>query len=135
MDIIKWRAAYATGISSMDIQHQKLIGLINKMYTVLRNEEPDSSIQGVLDEMAEYAESHLKDEETILESNDYPDFANHLAIHKSYLDKLKVLMTEWQNEDKAAAMDIYTFLRQWWMGHIVTEDQKYGEFLKDKGIK
>lgn len=43
-------------------------------------------------------------------------------------------MDESKNDQEAALQDTYNFLRQWWMGHIVAEDQKYGEFLKSKGI-
>jgi hemerythrin-like metal-binding protein len=134
MDLIKWRESYETGISSMDKQHQKLIELINELYKVLRKEESNESIEEVLLEMTTYAEKHLQVEEGILEANGYPDFANHIAIHQTYRDKLTTLMTESKKEHEAVVKDTYAFLRQWWMGHIVTEDKKYGEFLKAKGV-
>lgn len=134
MDIIKWRESYQTGIKSMDEQHQKLIELINKLYRVIRKEESSDSIKEVLDEMNKYAAKHLKEEEAILRTNDYPDYANHIATHQNYLDKLEKLMVEAKEENEAAVNDTYVFLRQWWMGHIVAEDQKYGEFLKSKGV-
>jgi len=43
-------------------------------------------------------------------------------------------MAEAKEENEAAVNDTYVFLRQWWMGHIVAVDQKYGEFLKSKGV-
>lgn len=134
MDIIKWRESYQTGIKSMDEQHQKLIELINKLYRVIRKEESSDSIKEVLDEMNKYAAKHLKEEEAILRTNDYPDYANHIATHQNYLDKLEKLMAEAKEENEAAVNDTYVFLRQWWMGHIVAEDQKYGDFLKSKGV-
>ena len=133
MDIIKWRESYETGIDSMDEQHQKLIELINKLYKVLRKEETNESVNMVQDEMEKYAKQHLQQEEALLESNGYPEFADHVTMHQSYLDKLKTLTTESENE--VAIKDTYAFLRQWWIEHIVTEDKKYGEFLKSKGVK
>ncbi|MBE0582777.1 MAG: hemerythrin family protein [Desulfofustis sp.] len=135
MDIIKWRKDYETGIDSMDVQHQKLIELINKLYKVIRKEESSASIKEVLNEMTKYAEQHLQDEEAMLKTNDYPDFASHSASHQGYRDKLKTLLAESKNEEDAAVKETYAFLRQWWKGHIVAEDQKYGEFLKAKGVK
>ena len=119
----------------MDVQHQKLIELINELYKVLRKEESSESIKEVLEEMTKYAEKHLQVEEAFLETNNYPDFANHIAIHQSYKEKLKMLMAESKEEYGEAVKDTYTFLRQWWLGHIVAEDKKYGEFLKSKGVK
>lgn len=134
MDIIKWRESYETGISSMDMQHKKLIELINKLYRVIRKEESSDSIEEILGEMNKYAAKHLKEEEAILKANDYPDYTNHISIHQNYLDKLETLMAAAKKENEAAVNDTYAFLRQWWMGHIVAEDQKYGEFLKSKGV-
>ena len=135
MDLIKWRESYETGIRSMDTQHKKLIELINELYKELRKEESYESVEDILVEMTKYAEKHLQVEEGILKANDYPDFANHIAIHQSYRDQLTTLMAESKKDHKTAVNNTYAFLRQWWMGHIVAEDKKYGEFLKSKGIE
>lgn len=135
MDIIRWRESYEIGIGSMDMQHRKIIELINKLYKVIRKEEPSGSIEEILDEMAKYAEKHLKEEEAILKTNDYPELANHIAAHQRYLDRLKTLMPDSKKEKEAAAKDVYVFLRHWWVEHIVAEDRKYGDFLRSKGVK
>ncbi len=119
----------------MDEQHKKLIGLVNTLYNVLRNKESSGVVKEVLEEMAKYAEMHLKEEEAILKNNDYPEFTNHLAMHQGYLDKVKTLMGDSEKDEEAALKDAYVFLRHWWMEHIVTEDNKYGEFLQSKGVK
>jgi hemerythrin len=119
----------------MDMQHQKLIELINELYKALRKEETHESIEEVLIEMTTYAEKHLQVEEDILEANGYPDFRNHITIHQSYRDQLTTLMAESKKEHEAAIKSTYAFLRQWWMAHIVAEDKKYGEFLKSKGVE
>lgn len=135
MDLIKWRESYETGISSMDMQHRKLIELINELYKELRKEESYQSVEDILAEMTTYAEKHLQVEESILETNDYPDYANHIAIHQSYRDQLTVLLAESKNDHEKTVNNTYAFLRQWWMGHIVGEDKKYGEFLKSRGVE
>ncbi len=135
MDLIKWRESYETGIRSMDMQHQKLIELINELYKELRKEESNESIEDVLIQMTTYAEKHLQGEESILEANGYHDLKNHIAIHQSYRDQLSTLLAESKSDHEAAVKNTYAFLRQWWLGHIVAEDMKYGEFLHSKGVK
>jgi hemerythrin-like metal-binding protein len=135
MDIIKWRESYATGIVSMDEQHEELIGLINKLYRVITKNESSDAITEVLDQMTTYAEKHLQEEEALLEANAFADYSEHLAGHQDYRDKLEKLLIESQKGDGAAVKETYTFLRQWWIDHIVAEDQKYGEFLKSKGVQ
>jgi len=48
---------------------------------------------------------------------------------------MTALMAEAKNDHETAVHNTYAFLRQWWMGHIVAEDKKYGEFLKSKGVE
>lgn len=134
MDIIKWRDSYETGIKSMDTQHHNLIELINKLYKVIRNKESPGVIEEVLREMTQYAEKHLQEEEGLLKSNGYQDFDEHLALHKEYMEKLEKLITESKQEKDATVQKTYTFLRQWWVEHIMVEDKKYGGFLKLKGV-
>ncbi len=128
MAIFKWRESYETGVSTMDEQHQKLIELINKLYSALRDKESQTAIQDVLDEMNTYAEQHFEQEEVLLKEKDYPEYESHAAAHQSYRDKLKVLIENSEKEE-AQVQEVYTFLRQWWMEHIVGEDKKYGEFI------
>jgi len=135
MDIIKWRDSYETGIRSIDMQHQKLIELINDLYKVLRNEKSNELIEEVLIELTTYAEKHLQEEEGVLEDHGYKEYENHIAIHQSYRDKLASLIAESKKNHDEAVKNTYVFLRQWWMGHIVAEDKKYGEFLKSKGVE
>lgn len=135
MDIIKWRSSYETGIQSMDAQHQELIALINSMYRVLRQQEGADAITPILDKMAGYAEKHLREEEALLQKHGFPEYQEHLLLHNSYQEKLATLTDNWKQQDERAAQNIYSFLRQWWLQHIVENDRKYGPFLQEKGVK
>jgi hemerythrin len=134
MDLIKWRESYGTGVLSMDNQHRKIIDLINELYKHIRNEETSSSVEDVLSAMIKYAEEHLQEEENLLKTNDFSDYDEHMSKHQSYRERLSSLMAESKTDPEAAVKSTYAFLRQWWMGHIVDEDKKYGEFLKGKGV-
>lgn len=134
MDLIKWRKSYETGIGSMDLQHQKLIELINKLYKVIRKEESSKSINEVLYEMEKYAQNHLQKEELLLKTNNYPDLDNHIACHNRYLNRIKTFKDEMEKGDDLIVKETYAFLREWWMEHIIGEDKKYGEFLNLKGV-
>jgi hemerythrin len=134
MDLIKWRESYGTGVLSMDDQHRKIIDLINELYKNIRQEESSRSVEDVLADMMKYAEEHLQAEENLLKTNDFPDCDEHISKHQSYRERLTGLMAESTNDPDATVKSTYAFLRQWWMGHIVDEDKKYGEFLTGKGV-
>lgn len=130
MKLIKWRNSYNTEIESMDSQHKSIIELINKIYNVIRNEESVTSVDEILEEMVQYAEKHLQDEEGFLKTNQFPDLEHHITLHRHYRDNLNELLEKSKKGDAKAMIDTYSFLRQWWTQHIMTEDKKYGEFIK-----
>ena len=132
MNIIKWRDSYNIDIESMDMQHKKIIELVNKLYNVIRNDASDNSIVQILEEMTKYAEKHLQEEEVLLKTNNYPDLTTHLAMHQLYRDRLNTLLQDLKKGNGTAVMDTYSFLRQWWTQHIMTEDKKYGVFFKSQ---
>lgn len=128
MSIFKWRKSYETGVSEMDEQHQKLIELINKLYLVMRDGESQSSVVDILQEMDSYAVRHFQDEEKLLQEKGYPEYESHVALHQQYRDKIRELM-EASVKEKEQVKETYSFLREWWMDHIVGQDRQYGEFL------
>lgn len=127
MDILKWRQSYETGVEEMDEQHKKLIDLINTMYRVMRGKHEASAVDGVLEEMAEYAGVHFKAEEAMLKSLDFKEYQDHVALHQEYQLRMEELMAEHSREPEKAEKNIYTFLRKWWLEHIVQEDTLYGK--------
>ncbi len=129
MSVIKWRDSFNVGVESMDEQHKTIVELINKLFNVIREEQPEDSILPILEEMTAYAEKHFQEEESFLEANDYPDLTNHVAMHKEYRDKLNSLQKDLKDKKDSAALAMYSFLRQWWTDHIMTEDKKYGETI------
>lgn len=135
MEIIKWRTAYETGIEQMDKQHKQLIQLINQMYTLLRNDTGFEAMASILKEMDEYAANHFKDEEALLETHSFPDLAKQQSSHAAYTEKVTSMLESENIHNQAGARDLYSFLRKWWIDHIIGEDREYGSFLKEKGVK
>lgn len=135
MEILKWRDSYKTGIEQMDTQHQQLITLINELYLAIRVKESSESLDNILKNLFEYADQHLKDEETLLEEHNYPELAEQKTSHISYHESIKQLQETAETDKVAATLQMYTFLRKWWINHIVIEDKKYGPFLQEKGVQ
>ncbi len=119
----------------MDSQHQELIGLVNQMYRIITNEEGNHTLEAILHKMSSYAKKHLKDEEALLLSHNYPTFHEHEADHAAYKEKVEVLFSELAADRQEVAKELYIFLRSWWLNHIVVKDKEYGLFLKGKGVQ
>lgn len=134
MEIIKWRDTFETGIGQMDDQHRRLIQLINQLYGILKAKDGFDAIDAILQEMADYAKTHLRDEEKLLAEHEYPGLEPHRQVHRNYFVKMDELREAMNRDRQAATQEIYLFLRQWWINHIVEEDKRYGEYLRGKGL-
>jgi hemerythrin-like metal-binding protein len=135
MEILKWRESYETGVEQMDAQHKQLIQLVNQLYTILRQKDGLDALDAILQEMSDYSEQHLRDEEALLQKYGYPELNRQKHSHQEYYETIDELSAEMEVDKYEAAQKIYRFLRKWWIDHIVGEDKEYGEYLREKGIR
>lgn len=135
MEAIPWRTSYETGVAMLDEQHKQLIGIINRLYSVIRNKEGAGDLQAVFEELAAYATTHLEVEENLLSEHNYPDLENHRQRHGEYIARVGELRQGLESADEKLVVEVYAYLRQWWLHHIVVEDKAYGPHLNGQGVK
>lgn len=134
MDVIKWRSSFDTGIAEMDEEHRRIIDVINQLYRMLRGHEENGDLEGIYTILKEYSELHFEHEEELLRSNDYPDMKEQGDSHREFVEKLEEIREDLKANDPSVIPGVYKYLREWWIGHIVESDKKYGPFLKEKGL-
>ncbi len=134
MEIVKWRDSYSTGVKKMDEQHEQLIGMINQLYSMIRGNSTQVEINEIIDSCIDYAKNHLDDEENLLKEHKYPDLADQLSSHELFTDTITQMRERQKDEPEEVTQEIYTYLRKWWIDHIVGEDKLYGPFLNEKGV-
>jgi len=130
--LFKWRKEYETGIDKFDQQHQKLVKIINDIYTNFLNGEPKEKIFPLLDELIEYTGYHFKAEEDAFDKFNYPEAQKHKALHKNLVDKAVKYVENIKSENKNVDFNFLSFLRDWLTEHIKIEDKKYSSHLKGK---
>jgi len=134
MTLIKWAAQYKVNIEEIDQQHVKLIDLVNKLYTAMKNGGAKAVLEGILTEMMDYAEYHFDAEETLFGLHLYPETMHHIQEHNIFKKIVISLKEKHENEDYSTSMETMFFLREWLTKHILEEDQKYVPFFEGKGV-
>ena len=66
MAVIRWRDTYDTGVKAVDLEHRKLVELIEAMHTSIRDNEPKETVEQVINEIVEYTQDHFKNEESLM---------------------------------------------------------------------
>lgn len=135
MNNILWRDEYSIGVEKFDLEHKKLIEIINKLNTAMSVGKSKDVMQSVLTELIKYTQTHFKNEEEYQKSIGYPDYENHIKIHNYFISKIKEFDMKLKTSPIGLGVDVAIFLRDWLIKHIMGEDKKYGEYSKRPILK
>jgi hemerythrin-like metal-binding protein len=132
LPVIEWSDSLSTGITEVDVQHRKLIDMIN----ALREAGPKGgeAVRRILGELTQYTVFHFGFEEKMLSEHNYPEFTEHKRAHDKLVAQVAALNAEVQTGKGAISGDLFKFLRSWLNNHIRGTDRRYGPFLNSKGI-
>jgi len=136
MNKIEWSDKYSVGVEILDHQHKTLIDMMNQLIDTPSIDSDSAIISGLLDNMIKYATTHFVEEERLMGLHGFPDFLPHQKQHVEFMKKT----AEFCNVEEGTLVvhgfseTIRTYLREWWINHILDEDMKYKSLLESKGI-
>ena len=78
--------------------------------------------------LEQYTHVHFSAEVALMAEANYPAIAEHIVLHKKLVEKTRTLSIDVNRSKDSDA--VLKFLREWWLGHIGTEDRKYALFLR-----
>ena len=135
MEIFCWDEKYAVNIKEIDVQHKKLVELINGLNEAIYSGQGCQKLESVFKELVEYTKTHFSNEEELMRSNDYPDFLKHKAKHEELTKEVVSLQKQFEGGRILITMQVMKFLKDWLINHIQDVDKKYAPFLKNKGVE
>lgn len=134
-DKIVWKEEYSVGIASLDQDHKKLIGLLNKFITAYDYAMSESYEREALNELIAYTKYHFLREEELMVDNNYPDVVAHKAQHKKMFEQVEVFVELYNDKGHDALEEISDFLTNWLINHINGTDKEYTVHLTECGVK
>ena len=130
MQLIEWDERLSVGISALDDQHRKLIGMINTLHQAQRLGHGKDVVDGMLDGMVDYTRRHFAFEEELIASAGYPHLAEHRVLHGDFLASLARYQDSGGQASRVGLpLDVMTFLREWFLDHIEGVDQRYAPYV------
>ena len=133
--MIEWEDKYSVGISIIDEEHKKLIGILNKAIFAKGHNDNPEELREVLREMTNYALTHFKTEETYMEEFNYPEYQGHKEEHKEFYTEMFSYLGKVIEDDYQIANEIIEYLKWWLVNHIQGTDKKYIDCFKRNGLK
>lgn len=134
MDIINWQDSFSVGVAEMDIQHKKLLGMINRLIEEQKALTDAKTIADLLTEMTDYAEEHFRAEEYLMAEYGYEQKKAHEKEHRTFIDTTVSFYSATDIGPNILSNALLEYLSGWLVDHILGEDMKYKEFFRGKGL-
>ena len=131
---IIWTDDYNLGISSLDEQHKKFVGAIDKLYELITNQVSQDELKKIFATLIEYHNLHFSTEEKYFKEFAYEGAAEHMAEHKLFTQKVDDYMRRSNDGSYNIAFDLVDFLEDWLITHIGSTDKKYVKCFKEHGL-
>lgn len=127
-----WDGSLNTGHAAIDSQHERLVGLINRLAGAWDSPERDGAVMQAITDMYLYANEHFREEEALMASSGYPGLAAHQALHREFVARAHAF-TDASLADAAPFEEMLEFLTTWLTQHITHEDARFARHAAGLG--
>ena len=125
-NFFEWDAGkFGLGVSEMDSEHQRLIGLMNRLHRLYQAKAPLPEQSRALGELVRFTVRHFADEEAYMAKIGYPELRVHAGVHKNLLARVTAFNAEFEQSGRLTDA-FFMFLKTWLKAHICGVDIKYG---------
>ena len=135
MPLIQWSDALSVNVKEIDLQHQKLVGMINDLNDAMREGKGKEVLGKTINELVSYAAAHFRLEEKYFDQYSYPETAAHKMEHTAFVQKVTEFKSGFDKGTLGLSMQVMGFLSDWLQKHIKGNDKKYSAFFNSKGLK
>ncbi|WP_448210989.1 bacteriohemerythrin [Colwellia sp. MEBiC06753] len=122
MEKLCWQPSYCIGIEEIDLQHQHLLKLINRIIDYIEMQQTGEVICAIFDELIDYTMLHFASEEKYFFQLSKDDRTLHRLQHSHFAEELHRLKVSTIKQKHATK--ILFFLTDWFIHHILSEDKK-----------
>nr|WP_319564317.1 bacteriohemerythrin [uncultured Rhodoferax sp.] len=133
-EIFPWNPNLETGIDLIDVQHRKLVSLINQLAQQHVQGATEAEVQAILGELSDYADYHFRTEEgiwkTALAGDDW--LIQHIQTHQRFFRHIAELQSN-QRPFQEVLDELFSYLIQWLAYHILDNDKRMALALKAIG--
>tara|TARA_Y100000310_G_C20609840_1_gene777427 strand:- start:571 stop:1002 length:432 start_codon:yes stop_codon:yes gene_type:complete len=137
---IEWKPEMTVGNKTIDNQHKKLLGQINKLIKYLSFKAGLPSVRETIHFLEEYIDDHFSFEEKYVVDNNYPGLEKQKKLHAKFIEFFNDFKKEFNDfyqsgqnltqKSNELASKAKEFLGDWYINHVLTEDREYYEYIK-----
>ena len=135
MAFMTWNDKFSVGVQTIDAQHQVLVETLNDLHAAMMKGQARAVAGSILNKLVEYTRDHFAAEETIMERTKYQALASHRIAHRELTKQVEEYVARLEKGDITLGVHLLNFLSDWLTKHIQGEDQKYGPWMNEHGVR
>jgi len=132
MAYFEWAKDMVIDHGPIDEDHRQLVELVNMLHTATSEGRGIEVIDDVLHKVIDYTLGHLRREEALLESIQYPKLEQHKRQHQQFADELTALQRKFEAGSITVAAQLSLVLREWLSLHIRRSDKEMLPYLRTR---
>jgi len=127
-----WNKDYLIDVTEIDQEHAQIVEKYNELYTLMREGKGHEYYAELLAFLKSYVHEHFAHEEQLHEKHNYPLIHEHKNIHEGFKRTLtKIYENSSEKASDKELIRISLFIKQWLVHHILIEDKKFGDHIKN----
>jgi len=132
MSYFDWNDKFDTGIKDMDMQHRKLVQILNQYFDAMKSGQARDILDVSLRELANYTKSHFVSEERLMEKFQYPQLEDHRKTHLELTKQVNEILSKLKEGRMINSVNLSSFLKEWLINHILVSDKQYGQYINTR---
>ncbi|MDX9703029.1 MAG: bacteriohemerythrin [Candidatus Auribacterota bacterium] len=135
MPIVTWNDTYSVKVKEIDLQHKKLVDIINELFDAMKAGKGNTVIDKLLDELVKYTKYHFSAEENYMRKFNFDQSDIQEAQHKQFVAKINDFIEQYKANRLSLSIEMMNFLKDWLINHIVKMDKQYSALFTWNGLK
>lgn len=134
INLFSWDDALATGFDDVDLQHKKLLLIIEDVKGLLDETGKDYELRMAKDlkRLTDYTAYHFGEEESLMERYGYPGLDAHRKEHATFVARVRAEIASMGDAKSGQGFQFYRFLGTWLLNHIAKSDQTWAAYIRER---
>jgi hemerythrin len=129
MALMTWSTQLSVGVAELDLQHQRLVAMLNELHDTMSKGQGKTVVQPVLARLVQYTVMHFQTEERMMRAANYVGIDAHAAVHTALTKQVQEFQKRFVAGELNLSINLINFLRDWVVKHIQGTDKQYTNAL------
>ena len=132
---IEWQEYLSIGMTEIDNQHKMLFNKFNALLAAYEKGCSADEVNRLFAFLGTYVITHFSDEERLMQRLSFPDYPEHLEMHREFIRQVAALKERLGSEGPTRELvaSIGLTINGRLIEHISGMDRAIGRFMKERG--